>query len=177
MCHCSQKAINLMHCQGCKQEDKTSDCFPFLAFLKPHLGYCVQLGSPSMRVILTNCSESGQEGCCSSRPVPCRGNVREVLWFSQEKGKGQSGPPEFAILQRNTEQQGQTLLRGKQQWILSNQQSQLTAREIPAEHKGTASSGAQQTLQLSPREMVESPLLQIQNLPEQFPEQSDLRSN
>lgn len=73
--------------------------------------------------------------------------------------------------------QGQTLLRDMQQWMLSNQQSQLTAGEIPAEHKGTASSGAQQTLQLSPREMVESPLLQIQNLPEQFPERSDLRSN
>lgn len=106
MCHCSQKAIYLMHCQGCKQEDKTSDCFPYLAFLRPHLGYCVWLGSPSTGVILTNWTESRQEGCCSWRPVPCRENVRELLLFSQEKGKGQSGPQQFPILQRNTEQPG-----------------------------------------------------------------------
>lgn len=105
-CHCSQKAKFLMHCQGGKQEDKTSDCFPYLAVLKPHLGYCVWLGFPSRRVILTNCSESGQESCCSWRPVLCGENVREVLLFSQEKGKGQSAPPQFPILQRNTERPG-----------------------------------------------------------------------
>lgn len=48
---------NLMHCQECKQEVKTSDHFPYLAFLKPHLWFRVWLGSPNPRVTLTNWTE------------------------------------------------------------------------------------------------------------------------
>lgn len=97
---------NLMHCQECKQEVEISHYSPYLAFLKPHLGYCAWLGSPSTRVTLTNWTESGQEGCYSWRPIICRESLRELVLFSQEKGKGQSGSQQFPTLQRNTEQPG-----------------------------------------------------------------------
>lgn len=97
---------NLMHCHECKQEVEISHYSPYLAFLKPHLGYCAWLGSPSTRVALTNWTESGQEGCYSWRPIICRESLRELVLFSQEKGKGQSGSQQFPTLQRNTEQPG-----------------------------------------------------------------------
>lgn len=75
--------------------------------------------------------------------MTCKENLRELVLFSQKKRKGRERVDlnSFLLFKGILSSQGQTLLRGMQ-WIPRKQQSQVIARGIPAEHKGTACSGA-----------------------------------
>lgn len=97
--------------------------------------------------------------------MTCKEKLRELALLSRKKRKwrARADPNSLPLPKGTQSSQGQTLLRGVR-WMLRKQWSQVTAREIPAEHNGTTCSGAWQMLQLSPRKTGEPPPLQIQNL-------------
>lgn len=137
-------------------------------------GVLCPVGFPSTRATLINWAESGGGPLKLWRHMTCKDKLRELALLSQKKRKWRvrADPNSLPLPKGTQSRQGQTFLRGMR-WMLRKQWSQVTAREIPAEHKGTTCSGAWQTLQLSPRKTGEPPPLQNQNLT-RLPDQPEL---